>query len=398
MRGDAASPPISRPAAAGVVYGAALLQGIAIISYPGLSAALKEDLGLSDAAYGTIFLPQIALAVLGAVAGGVLARRFGLKRLLVAAMLAAAASQLCLAGAALAGSATMLPVLLLGTAFLGLGLGLFGAPLSAFPTLLFPARADAALVTAHMVFGAGFAIGPFIAGLADGAGVWPAYPLGVVVVAVLVAALGAAVRLPREPDAPAATVGDGAAPWTSPAFWLLAAIAVLYAFAEGTFSNWAVVFLAEEAAVDPALAPWGLSAFWAAMVAGRLIVSAMLVRLPATPVWLVLPVLMIAAFLAVPAVEGTAAGIAAFAFAGLACSAFFPLTVSVATRRFPAAVSFVSAMMVAALMTGVGLGTFLIGTLREAIGLAELYRLSALYPAAALALALLMVWRARRRG
>ncbi len=398
MRGVAPTPLPSRPAAAGLVYGAAFLQGLAVVSFPGLSAVLTGDLGISDAAYGALFLPQIALAVLGALAGGLLARRFGLKRLLVGAMLANVASQLCLAGSALAGPAAVLPVLMLGGAALGLAFGLLGAPLNTYPRLLFPARADAALVTAHTLFGAGFAVGPFVAGLASGAGLWPAYPLTVVALALCTVFSAGLIRLPVEaPPDPETDAPASAPPLRNPAFWTLVAIVILYAVAEGTFSNWAVVFLSQEKQVDSAIAPWGLSAFWAALVTGRLVVATLLVRFRATPIWLALPVLMMVAFNVVPATQGTAAGIAAFAFAGLACSAFFPLTVAEATRRFPGAVPFVSAMMMAALMIGAGSGTFLVGLLREAIALGDLFRLSALYPAVVLVLALGLIWRAGRR-
>lgn len=387
----------SAPGGVLLVYAATFLQGLAIISFPGLSAVLKGDLGLSDAAYGSLFLPQIALAIVGAGAGGVLARRLGLKVLLVVAMLANALSQLCLALAGAAGPDWTLAVLMTATGCLGLGVGLFGAPLNTYPTLLFPRRADAALVAAHTVIGAGFAVGPFAAGLVGNGGPWQAYPAAMVVLLLAAATAGALVRLPQEAPKQAAAGAASATPLQRSAFWILVAIAVLYAFAEGTFSNWAVVYLTEEKDLADRLATAALSAFWAAMVAGRLIVSAVLVRLPGMPFWLGLPVLMVAAFLALPAVDGAAAAIAVFAFAGVACSAFFPLTVSVATHRFPADVSLVSALMIAAVMAGVGLGTFLIGALSEVLSFADLYRLSALYPAAALVLALVSVWMARRR-
>jgi predicted MFS family arabinose efflux permease len=50
--------------------------------------------------------------------------------------------------------------------------------------------------------------------------------------------------------------------------------------------------------------------------------------------------------------------------------------------------------MIAALMVGVGLGSFAIGTLRQALTFEDLYRLSAIYPAAALCLGLTVLRRA----
>jgi hypothetical protein len=58
-----------------------LLQGMTMVSFPAVSAVLKQALALSDADYGAIFLPQVALAIVGAIAGGALTRSVGLAAL-----------------------------------------------------------------------------------------------------------------------------------------------------------------------------------------------------------------------------------------------------------------------------------------------------------------------------
>lgn len=80
-----------------IVYVAALLQGMTLVSFPAVSAMLKQALSLKDADYGAIFLPQVALAIVGAVAGGALAGTIGLRALLALALAANAASQVLLA-------------------------------------------------------------------------------------------------------------------------------------------------------------------------------------------------------------------------------------------------------------------------------------------------------------
>jgi len=80
-------------------------------------------------------------------------------------------------------------------------------------------------------------------------------------------------------------------------------------------------------------------------------------------------------------------GIGLFAFAGLACSSFFPLTIGIASARFAAHGPWVASMMIAALMVGVGLGSYAVGLLRHEFGMETLYRLSAMYPLLALLLA-----------
>ena len=104
------------PSAVLVVYAGALLQGMTLVSFPAVSAMLKQSLALSDADYGAIFLPQVAFAIIGAVAGGALARKIGLRALFALALAANAASQAFLAGSAFASPFGGTVLLLAGTA------------------------------------------------------------------------------------------------------------------------------------------------------------------------------------------------------------------------------------------------------------------------------------------
>ncbi len=379
--------------ATGLVYAAGFLQGLTLVSFPALSDVLKATLGLTDAQYGTIFLPQVALAAVGAVIGGALARRLGLRRLLVLAMVANGLSQAALLASGLAGPGAAFAWVLVGTSGLGLGFGLFGAPLNAYPRLLFPAKGDAAVVAVHTVFGFGLATGPLIAGALVASDQWLGFPVLLLAIALLLALAGTLVPLPRD-TAPEGGNAEPAGVLKAPVLWIFIGVAVLYAFAEGTFANWAVIYLRDGKQLDPGIAGLALSVFWGAMVAGRLTVSALLVRLPAAPVWFALPVLMIIAFQLLPFANTATAGVGLFAFAGLACSAFFPLTIALVSQRFPSHVALVSSLMIAALMVGVGVGSFALGAMREILSFEQLYRLSAVYPALALVLALLT--RSRR--
>jgi predicted MFS family arabinose efflux permease len=111
-------------------------------------------------------------------------------------------------------------------------------------------------------------------------------------------------------------------------------------------------------------------------------------------IWLAPPLLMIAAFLLLPYANTPFLGITLFAFAGLACSAFFPLSIGLASRRFEHYVPWVSSALIAALMVGIEVSSYVVGLLREALPLERLYQISALYPLAALMLA----WLVSRGG
>jgi fucose permease len=380
--------------AVAIVYAAGLLQGLTMVSFPALSATLVRTLGLDDAQYGAIFLPQVACAVAGAVAGGSLAARIGLKRLLAIALVADGASQLLLAATAAAGPGFGYPILLLATALLGLGFGLIGAPINSYPPVFFPGQPQAAVIAVHTLLGLGLASGPVIAGAFTAAGHWAGFPLLLVALCGAAAVLATVIALPHtEAGARAAGTAAERHPSRAAPFWLFGAIAVLYAFAEGTFANWAVIYLGEAKGLPPATAGLALSVFWGALVAGRLLVSVLVTRVPAASIWISLPGLMIAVFLLLPSVSGPATGIGLFCLAGLACSAFFPLTITLASERFPEHIAWVSSMLIAALMIGVGTGAFLIGALRTMLALEDLYRLSACYPLLAVLLALVVLRR-----
>ena len=70
------------------VYGAGLVQGVALVAFPASSAILTSPqyYDLSSTAYGALFLPQAAAAILAALSGTALMRRIGIKRTYLAGL------------------------------------------------------------------------------------------------------------------------------------------------------------------------------------------------------------------------------------------------------------------------------------------------------------------------
>lgn len=384
-----------------VVYAGALVQGMALVSVPTLSAMLTQTYGLTDAQYGFVFLPQVACAVLGALLGGTFAKRVGLKPLLALSLAITAVSQALLASLVILPGTVAFAGVLASTAALGLGFGISGAPMNSFPPLLFPRHPHGAVVAMHMVVGVGLCVGPLLAAELVKRDAWAVFPLLLVALTSVLALASAAPILPRGHPGDAAVgaspmaAGSDRVPVRAPMFWVFFTIVVLYAFAEGTFSNWAVIYLRDAKSLPEVTASLALSAFWGAVVAGRLAASVLVTRMPPTTLWATLPLIMIAAFVLMPGVASSAQGIALFALAGLGCSAFLPLSITLASHRFPQHVAWVSSMLIAALMIGIGVGSFTIGTLRDILSFESLYRVSIIYPMALLLLAI-PVLRARR--
>jgi predicted MFS family arabinose efflux permease len=374
------------------LYGAALLQGLVLVSFPASSAVLRHMHGFSEAQYGAIFLPQVLLAVVGALAGSALAGRLSLKKLLLVSLAANALSQMALfASPELTTSAYI--CILFATGCLGFGFGLSGAPLNSLPGLLFPARRDTALVAVHSSMGAGLMLGPLLVGWMAAAGLWRAFPSGLVLLLLVLCWIISGTTLPderRHDDNPPPPLAQ-----LLVSVWPLLLIAVLYALSEGIFSNWAVIYLHEGRAVPEMTATLALSAFWGALVAGRLLATLLLLKLRAQLLWLALPPLMLAAFWLLPYVNSGNSGVMLYALGGLACSAFFPLTVAIAVRIHPRQAAALSSLLTAALMLGVGAGSFLIGLLKQSLDWNSLYHMAALFPLLAFVLAVFVVFHER---
>jgi predicted MFS family arabinose efflux permease len=328
----------------------------------------------------------------GTLFGSLLGPRAGASRarLLASSLMAAALAEVLLYATPSAGIATAS----LGTTLLGVGFGLAAAPLNGLPGQLFPRQAASALVSLHSVLACGFAIGPLLVARAIETQLWVAVPISVGALAVLLA-IAAVFTIPEDATRSQAGVRSGEASGSPQIRLLFIGIVVLYALAEGTFANWAVVYLREERGVGEAPAALALAVFWFALTLGRLTVSALLRAVPAEPIWCALPVAMLSVFLGLPFVTTAQHGVAAFALAGFACSAFFPLSVSLAGRHFAGGPARASSLLTAALMIGVGIGSFVIGPLRATSSIASLYRISAVYPLLVLVLCAQVVRAAR---
>jgi hypothetical protein len=81
-----------------------------------------------------------------------------------------------------------------------------------------------------------------------------------------------------------------------------------------------------------------------------------------------LPLLLIVAFQAILRVRGEIGGIVAFGLAGLACSAFFPLCISLGGQEFPRFAAAMSGELVAFYQAGYGVAAFGVGPLRDLTG------------------------------
>jgi MFS transporter, FHS family, glucose/mannose:H+ symporter len=132
-----------------LVYLAGVAQGLALVSFPAASATFASPSGfaLSNTQYGALFVPQVVLEILSSALAPRLARRMGLRGVLLVGLAADLLSMALLgASAALMRQPGALPVLCTATGALGLG---FGATVMALNTVVeafFPRSADTAVL------------------------------------------------------------------------------------------------------------------------------------------------------------------------------------------------------------------------------------------------------------
>ena len=137
-----------------------------------------------------------------------------------------------------------------------------------------------------------------------------------------------------------------------------------YGVAETMFGNWGTTLLVADG-VAATGATYALAAFWAAVTVGRLVIALVADRLGSTRIYVVVPWAVALALVLAPVPSSTAGGIGLFAFAGLGCAGFFPMTVGYGESTFTRMVELTAGWLIAAYQIGYGLAAFGGGALQK---------------------------------
>ena len=351
------------------------MQGLALVTFPAASSVFTGPTGydLSHARYGAMFVPQVVLAILASSMAPRFASRWTLKRVLALGVFADLVSMSLLAFSNLlrASADVAFVVLLMATGALGFGFGATLTALNTYAEYFFPKRADRAVLVLNALLGTGTALAPLFVAVLLGHGVWWALP---VFVACILALIWVCVlREPLEIGSSANT-GGGAAVSGSfrqlpSRFWLYAATIFLYGVVETLNGNWAALYLTTQRGVSVQGGTLALTSFWAMVTIGRVLFAALSAIVPVRWIYGSLPVLLVVAFQAVSRATSQTDGVLAFGLAGLACSAFFPLSMSFGGDEFPTLAAVMSGGLIAFYQVGYGVAAFGIGSLLEIKGL-----------------------------
>ncbi|MBX7056744.1 MAG: hypothetical protein K1X75_01670 [Leptospirales bacterium] len=343
-------------------YAAAFLQGVCLVVLPGAADIIKQadQNGISSEQYGWFTIPLIVgvIAVsftMSFLPSSPLARMSPGKLFrLGAAVDAAFLGLLALSRLTLGQPLLSLGVFLAAQLMLGMGFSLLVSVLNTQVIALYPARSHTVLTGMHATLGIGAAAAPLLVNAAAASGSWQLAPaLSALLFLVLI-------LLPFGMSAPtAASARADAASQRLPAgAWFFLAAIVLYGIVEAIVAYWSVDMLKNERGLDAAEAKLALSLFWFAVTLGRLAASAAALYLSSRAVYLLSAPLVIGCLAAVALAPGANAWSMQLLFAalGFGASWFFPFSISLSIERYPRHEAALSALALAALMAGYGIG------------------------------------------
>jgi len=388
---------LNRVIAITLVYLLGLIQGIAFTTIPAAANFLTDEtgFGFTEAEYGSIFIPMILGAIIASFAGGLLGKRYTVKRVLLAGVALSAASM------ALFASTEMLDTrysAMLGTMLL-LGTG-FGANITALNPLaihFFPQKGSAAVTALHSCLGIGTAIGPLLWVFYQGRHMWwadPAFLSGIFFILLIIGFF----FLPKSAQLDDSGSENGTNRALAVGTFVL--IAFLYGIIETTYGNWSTIYFHHVKKLSAAEANTLLSLFWGSVTAGRILATLLSLVIPPAWIFRVIPLLILTSAVAITFATGFDPSAIVMIIAGLGCSAFLPLTVSFGVQNLKSNPAFASGLIIGTYMVGYGVAAEGIGLLhkREEVPFESLF-----LAVAALAIFLFLLngistWKIRRQG
>src|SRR5215831_3444256 len=183
----------------------------------------------------------------------------------------------------------------------------------------------------NALLGVGTALAPVLVAAVLALGAWWLLPIAVACVFVLIFALALTQPLAAESSA-GPSIG-----WMNlpPRFWLYAASVFVYGILETLNGNWTIIYLTSERGVAARGAAFALAAFWIMVTLGRVAIAMISRLVDARLIYAALPIALFLTFQVAAHVHEETGGIIAFGLAGLACSAFLPLSISFGGREYP---------------------------------------------------------------
>ena len=360
------------------IYLSGFLVGIALVVFPAAGSILTDGdfHGFTSTQFGSIFIPQIVLAILTSLSAPKIAEKVGMKTVMLLGL-----ASLFVATTLLGASNWFLEgnidywIVMAGTAALGAGFGFTITALNPFAYTLFPGKETSAVTAMHILLGAGTASAALFLNAFVGQGIWYGAPFAISAIVLLMILFTLPITL-KLPHSEAEESSNEKIPFK---IWLFALAVFLYGACEATLGNWGALFLEKSGGLSVSDAALGLSVFWGFVALGRIAFTFYALRFSTKWVYIIAPFIVAIVFFTLPQAEGRSLLLAYMAFAGLGMSILFPLSISSATDQFPKYAAIISGVLVAAIQLGTGFSSNVIGYLNERMELSDLIQYSTGY-------------------
>ncbi|WP_454846266.1 MFS transporter [Pseudomonas farris] len=250
------------------------IAGFGIAAWAPLVPYAKARAGLDEGTLGLLLLCLGVGSILAMPMAGILASRFGCRRVLSGGTL------LICAALPLLATVSTIPALIAALFMFGAGLGTVDSTVNLQAVIVERASGRNMMSGFHGLFSLGGIVGAAGVSALLGLGVSPLGATLVVIVMLIVALLKAAPHLlpyGSESSGPAFAVPHGIV-------LFIGGMCFIVFLAEGAALDWSAVFLAQERGIDTAYAGLGYAAFALTMTVGRLTGDAIVRRLGATRV------------------------------------------------------------------------------------------------------------------
>ena len=370
------------------IYLSGFLVGIALVVFPAAGSILTDPNfhGFTSTQFGSIFIPQIVLAILTSLSAPKIADKVGMKSVMLLGLASLFIATLLLGASNwfLEGNSDYWLVMA-GTAALGAGFGFTITALNPFAYNLFPGKETSAVTAMHILLGAGTASAALFLNAFVSQGIWYVAPFAIsaIVLLMILFTLPIPLELPHNEKE---EKSNEKIPFK---IWLFALAVFLYGACEATLGNWGAIFLEKSGGMSVSDAALGLSIFWGFVALGRIAFTFYALRYSTKWVYIIAPFIVAAVFFTLPQADGRSLLLAYMALGGLGMSILFPLSISSATDQFPKYAAIISGVLVAAIQLGTGFSSNVIGYLNERMELADIIQYSAGY---ALGLGLLVFY------
>ena len=356
-----------------VCYAVMAIFAVALTITSPLLPAIAASFALSMAESGVIFTVSFLGLVAFILVGGVLADRWGKRRVLAVALAGFTAALLAMplapSFAAVCGV----------TFFIGGFGGILESQIGALVVALNPERPSYYLNMAQVFFGVGALVGPIAAGMLLAAGFdWRLCYAMLGIVALILTVLFVAIRVPELASTDRISWAAFVALVRDRRFLLICLCMMLYTGAEVGSWGWMSTFLTRSLGFSIVESSVAVGLFWAAMTVGRLLCGQLTLRYDLRTIVISLAGLAAVATLASGLVEARAAVWVVIAALGLTYSSQWPLIAAYGSERYTASSGTVFALLVG---SG-GLGTTVVPYLMGLIGERASIRAAMISPAA----------------